>query len=219
MGLKWRSALFQAESFALLNDGQHGSRPNRNAIDPVFIEELQFELSRLTRKTLVQTNYDAASCYDRIVPNLAMVASQTFGVPKSVTASNARTLKYARYHIRTDMGLSEESYTHTSDHPIFGTGQGSGNSPAIGCFLSSILYDCYDKKARKATYTNPRKSETVELGMVGFVDDSNGQTNLFGHHESDCTRQSIITQLKDNAQLWADLLGVTGGELELTKCS
>lgn len=46
MSLKWRSALYQAESLSLLNDGQYGSRPNRNAIDPVFIEELQFELSR-----------------------------------------------------------------------------------------------------------------------------------------------------------------------------
>jgi hypothetical protein len=138
MGLKWRSALYQADSLSLLNDGQYGSRPNRNAIDPVFIEELQFELSRLTRKTLVQTNYDATSCYDRIIPNLAMVESQTFGVPKSVTASNGRTLKRARYHIRTEMGLSEDSYTHSNEHPIFGTGQGSGNSPAKWCFLSSI---------------------------------------------------------------------------------
>jgi hypothetical protein len=55
--------------------------------------------------------------------------------------------------------------------------------------------------------------------MVGFVDNSNGQTHLFEHHESERTRQSTITQLNDNAQLWADLLGVTGGELELSKCS
>ena len=55
--------------------------------------------------------------------------------------------------------------------------------------------------------------------MVGFVDDSNGQTNLFEHRESERTRQLIITQLKDNAQLWAELLGVTGGALELSKCS
>ena len=40
MALKWRSALFQAESFNLLNNGQYGSQPNRNAIDPVFIEKL-----------------------------------------------------------------------------------------------------------------------------------------------------------------------------------
>ncbi|KAI2490272.1 hypothetical protein MHU86_24293 [Fragilaria crotonensis] len=219
MGLKWRSALYHAESLSLLNDGQYGSRPHRNAIDPVFIEELQFEISRLTRKTLVQTNYDAASCYDRIVPNLAMVASQTFGVPPSVTASNARTLKHARYHIRTEMGLAEESYTHSNTHPIYGTGQGSGNSPAIWCFLSSLLYDCYDQKAAKATYKNPSTSETVELGMVGFVDDSNGQTNLFDHEETENARHQIITQLENNAQLWAELLGISGGALEPSKCS
>ena len=55
--------------------------------------------------------------------------------------------------------------------------------------------------------------------MVGFVDDSNGQTNLLEHRESERTRQSIIAQLKDNAQLWAELLEVPGGALELLKCS
>jgi hypothetical protein len=165
MGLKWRSALYAAEKVNILNDGQYGSRPNRNAIDPVFIEELQLEISRFTRKTLAQTNYDAASCYDRIIPNLAMVASQTHGVPGSVTESNATTLEQAHYHIRTELGLSEESNIHCTHHPIYGTGQGSGNSPAIWCFLSSILYDCYDKKASNATYSTPAALELVQIGM------------------------------------------------------
>ena len=55
--------------------------------------------------------------------------------------------------------------------------------------------------------------------MVGFVDDSNGQTNLFASEELHSTQQQVLTQLKDNAQLWSDLLGVSGGALELTKCS
>ena len=117
------------------------------------------------------------------------------------------------------MGLSEDSYTHSNEHPIFGTGQGSGNSPAIWCFLSSILYDCYNKEAAKATYTTPSGSEDVALGMVGFVDDSNGQTNLFDRDDTEITRQQIIVQLEHNAQLWAELLGATGGALELSKCS
>ena len=70
LGLKWQVALYQAEALKQLNEGQYGSRPRRNAIDPVMIEELQFEISRATRKTVIQTNYDAASCYDRIIPNL-----------------------------------------------------------------------------------------------------------------------------------------------------
>jgi hypothetical protein len=56
--------------------------------------------------------------------------------------------------------------------------------------------------------------------MVGLVDDSNGQTDLFDQHESEITRQKIIEELKNNAQLWAELLGLTGGgALELSKCS
>jgi hypothetical protein len=43
----------------------------------VFIEKIQFEISRASRKLLVKTNYDATSCYDSIVPNLAMLASQS----------------------------------------------------------------------------------------------------------------------------------------------
>ena len=188
-------------------------------IDPVFLEELQFELSRLTRRTMAQTNYDAKLCYDRIIPNLAMVTSQTYGVPKSVTASNAETVLHASYHIRTDLGLAEEGYSHSSEHPIYGTGQGSGNSPAIWCFLSSVLYDCYDKVASKAAYYTPNKSEQLELGMVGFVDNSNGQTNRFLEEETENSRRQVVQQLKENAQIWTDLLSATGGPLELSKCS
>ena len=177
------------------------------------------EISRLTRTTLVQTNYDATACYDRIVPNLAMVTSRTFGVPDEVTATNASTLLHAKYRIRTDLGLADESYSHCQSYPIYGTGQGSGNSPAIWCFLSSILYDSYDGNAFKACYSFPDKSSNIELGMIGFVDDSNGQTNRFLEDENDLSRQSVIQQVKANAQLWSNLLSTSGGALELTKCS
>ena len=81
LGIKWREAMHQAEDLQLLNDGQFGSRPYRNATEPVFFEELQLEISRATRKPLILTNYDATACYDRIIPNLGMTVSQKYGVP------------------------------------------------------------------------------------------------------------------------------------------
>jgi hypothetical protein len=76
LGIKWRMALYQTEAFRELNDGQFGLRPRRNAVDPVFIEEMLFEISLASRKILVQTSYyDAISCYNRIIPNLAMLVS------------------------------------------------------------------------------------------------------------------------------------------------
>jgi hypothetical protein len=80
LGIKWRIALCQAEALCELNTGLYGFRPRRNAFDPVFIEELQFEISRALRKMLAQTNYDALACYDRNIPNLAMMVSKKFGV-------------------------------------------------------------------------------------------------------------------------------------------
>jgi hypothetical protein len=219
MGLKWRATIFQADIQKILHNGQFGSRPDRNAIDPVFIEEMQLELSRLTRKTIAQTNHDATACYDRIAPNLAVLASRVFGVSKEATACNARTLEQASYHVRTELGMAEHRYQHTADAPIYGTGQGSGNSPAIWCFISSLLYQCCDSHSIPAIYCRPDESQPVALGMIGFVDDSNGQTNTFKENETPATDRRIKFALQHNAQHWANLLGVSGGALELSKCS
>lgn len=219
LGIKWRAALYKAEELKELNAGQYGSRPYRNAVDPVLIEELQFEISRASRKTMVQTNYDAMSCYDRVIPNLAMLVSRKFGVSDKNTTTNASTLEKATYHIRTEMGVAETGYGHTPEWPIYGTGQGSGNSPMIWCFLSCVLFDCYDIQSHKAKYCNPDRSEPLELGMIGFVDDCNGQTNEFHEDETNQTIPTILHNLQSNAQLWANLLGASGGALELSKCS
>ena len=176
LGVKWRISLYQAEALRELNDGQFGSRRRRNALDPVFIEGLQFEISRASRKMVAQTNYDATSCYDRIIQNLAMIVSRKLGVPKQVTQANVRTLESAEFQVRTALGVSDTGYTHSPASPIYGTGQGSGNSPQIYCFLSSVMFDCSESLNRPATYCHPDRTHPLELAMAGFVDDSNGQT-------------------------------------------
>ena len=93
LGIKWQVALYQPKALKQLNDGQFGSQPRRYAVDPVMIEELQFEISRLSRRMFLQTNYDATASYDWVIPNLAMLASRRFGVAKEVTQTNASTLR------------------------------------------------------------------------------------------------------------------------------
>jgi hypothetical protein len=217
MGLKWRATLETAEEGHCLNSGQYGSRPSRGAHDPVFIEEFQLEISRASRKTLIQTNYDATSCYDRIIPNLASLVSQKYGVPQPVALTNTRTLESAKYRLKTDIGISEQSYTHSPENPIYGTGQGSGNSPMIWCFLSSVLFDCYDERAHGAIYELPDRSLTTKINMIGYVDDSNGQTNQFTRNRQPPDR-AILELAQADAQCWNDLLSASGGALELPKC-
>jgi hypothetical protein len=219
MGLKWRNAVFRAEEMDVLNQGQRGGRTRCSASDPVLIEELQMDISRVTRKTVVQTNHDATACYDRIIPNLAMVASQKFSVSSTVTHSCASTLEKAEYRIRTDLGLAQSGYHHSLENPVFSTGQGSALSPAIWFFISCILYDIYEKLAKTASYCTPDRSHLLEIGMIGFVDDNNDQTNRFLQDEDPTTLTLILEQTQHNAQCWNDLLTASGGALEIPKCS
>jgi hypothetical protein len=217
MGLKWKEAMYTSEAGHDLNTGQYGSRTSRGAHDPVFIEEFQLEISRASRKTLLQINYDASSCYDRIIPNLAALVSQKYGVPQPAVLTNVQTLEAAQYKLKTDLGTSEQWYQHNTDFPIYSTGQGSGNSPMIWCFLSSVLFDCYAKRAHGAIYQLPDRGLTTKLHMIGYVDDSNGQTNQFldDQQPNDC---EIINKAQHDAQQWHDLLQASGGALELPKC-
>ena len=220
MGLKWKAAMVNAENAGELNSGQYGSRPSRGVHDPVFIEEFQLEISRASRKTILQTNYDASSCYDRIIPNLAALVSQKYGVPLPAVLTNVTTsLEAAKYKLKTELlGLSDQWYTHDSEQPIYGTGQGSGNSPMIWCFLSSVLLDCYDKQAFGANYGLPDRSLTTKINMIGYVDDSNGQTNQFMYDQEQPADEQIIQLAQHDAQAWHDILQVSGGALELPKC-
>ena len=219
LGIKWRAATHHAEDTRALNDGQYGSRPNRSATDPVFIEELQLEISRATRKPVVLTNYDATACYDRIIPNLGMLVSRKYGIPDTVAQMNAATLSTAEYRVRTELGLAPTGYTHTDSAPIYGTGQGSANSPAIWCFLSSALFDSYDQVSTPAQYYTPSMEPTATLGMIGYVDDCNGQTNAFHLDGSQSTVDKLVHQTQHNAQVWSDILYSSGGVLEVSKCS
>ena len=75
-----------AESAKAINCGSFGARPGRSSIDPALITLLQTELSHLTRTSLIVCPNDAAQCYDRIVPNHALVSCISHGLASSAAA-------------------------------------------------------------------------------------------------------------------------------------
>ena len=81
--------------------------------------------------------------------------------------------------VKTKLDVSETFYKHCEAFPIFGSGQGSGNSPALWCIISSVLFDVYQKKAHGVCFYSPDMSRSVTIYLVGFVDDKSGTTNDF----------------------------------------
>ncbi len=138
LSLTYRNTLHAAEDRNVLHEGNYGSRPCRSSLDPIGIEVLQTEYSHLTRLAHLKFSNDAEACYDRIIVNLATIISLCHGVPSEVAAIQGDMLEHAKYFIKTGLGVSNMSYSHSDEARIDGTGQGSGGSPTVWGFNSSV---------------------------------------------------------------------------------
>jgi hypothetical protein len=172
----------------------------------------------VTRRTLVNFDNDASSCYDRIILSLASLINRKYGLNRRVAVVHALTLQQARFHLRTQLGFSDHSYSHSVQFPIYGSGQGSGNSPSIWLFTSSTLCDAHFETSFGARFASPDGMEQVKISMVGFVDDCTGTTNDF-QPQAQAKLHEIVQRMERDAQTWNDLLWCSGGKLELPKCS
>jgi hypothetical protein len=198
----------------LINKGVYGCRPNRRAIDPVFVDVTQTEMAMVTRKPLVKFNNDATACFDRILVHLLNLCLRSYGMPKKLAKILGELLKVARYAIKTGIGISEETYRHSDESPAFGSGQGSGASAQGWGKLVSVLFDIHDLYGHGSKYADPWKLYSTIIGMLGFVDDN----NITNNGEEEETVSDIMIRTQHDAQLWNDLLRATGGALNLDKC-
>ena len=157
-------------------------------------------------------------CFDRILPLLANISSRKYGAHPKITLVHATTLQEARYKQKTALGISADGYSHCTAFPIYGTGQGSGNSPTIWVFISSSLCDAFESNASGALFETPDRTLSLRLFIISFVDDASLKVNRFSD-----TIQPTVADLAKTAehdcQLWNDLLWSSGGALELPKCS
>ena len=218
LAVKWRETLHHAEDELLLHPDAYGSRPARSAHDPVAMEIWRNGIYRTSMKTGINMDLDATSCYDRILPPVASICSRRMGIHPRVAQLNSRMLEKARFHLKTSLGISTSSYTHCPDNPIYGTGQGSGNSPHIWCFISSALFDAHTHSAHGAVFRSFRGDMSLKLQMVGFVDDCTQGVNGFSATPQP-ESSYLVERMRHDSQLWNDLLWTSGGALELPKCS
>jgi hypothetical protein len=164
---------------------------------------------------------NAKSCYDRIIPALAMLRSRQLGLPRAASHLHGRFLATARYHIKTALGTSKEYYSHTTEQPIYGTGQGSKPSPVMWLGQSTAIMDLMG--THKLVMIDPRNTIQIQRQTDGYVDDATGWTNAIQQLQNDTravdqSASLTLTQLQDVAQRWEALLTSTGGQLELSKC-
>ena len=118
---------------------------------------------------------------------------------------NASTLLESKCVIKTQLGISKSFYKHSELSPIYGTGQGPGNCPAIWYRISFTSFDLYKEHAKGTCFQSPDSLVMVQIYIIGFVNDTSGNMNDFmlphalpPDHNTDLTTH--------NAQCWNGML-------------
>jgi len=215
--LQWGKRLVRhAEEKQLIHESAWGGRAGRTSIDPVLLKHLTADICRILKANLSSFDNDASACYDRIIIALGMLASQRMGQSRNATLTHAEALQWMRYAVKTVHGISESNYQGTIFAPLFGTGQGSGASPAIWLLLSVVLMTTIDRLApERMVFVDPETNEEIKRLLDTFVDDTTlGFTDLTGEKSYD----ELIYRTQAVAQIWERLLFYSGGALNLKKC-
>lgn len=214
----WGSRLVQrAVEFNLLHDGQFGSVPRKTTMDPIMLTQLTTDLSRILKVNVARFDNDASACYDRIIVALGMMAARRCGMPDNAISTHASALQFMKYTVKTVYGVSIENYEGTPLEPLFGTGQGSGASPAVWLSLVVILLHTLERLVPDRTaFESPNKCLTHSRLVDAFVDDTSlGISDIDSEH----TLEETVLRLQAVAQTWEKLLSLSGGALNLKKCS
>jgi hypothetical protein len=129
---------------------------------------------------------------------------------------HATTLEQAKYHLKTKHGTSTSFYQHSDATPIYGNGQGAGDSPSQWCQQSAILFDLYNEMNAGAKLTSSDGKTNVVISLAAFADD----TNLLGNDDDNIkSMDDIITEAQSAFTSWNELLHSMGHFMELEKCA
>ena len=95
---------------------------------------------------------------------------------RSDRGSNNKIEECNKDHVTISGSRREWKYMNTLKNAIYGTGQGSGNSPHIWTMISSILLHILNENANGAIYP---MSNTTEKRVIStaYVDDVNTHHN------------------------------------------
>ncbi len=125
---------------------------------------------------------------------------------------HAQTHQLMKYYVRHKLGVSKE-YNTSEQQPWHGAGQGAADAALWYIALSDVLINAYHDHIQPTNIQDPTKNLKLVKSIKAFIDDVamsvNTQTNSI---------QDLAHQAQNQLRWWNDLIRVTGGELNPSKC-
>jgi hypothetical protein len=149
------------------------------------------------------------------------------GYSKNYVRMLGKLWEQLEHHISMRYGISESTYSGTSEKLLYGIGQGSCSSSMLWALLNQLILTALGETFECITLVSVDKSNTSTRPGDSFIDDTSRgftsddtnrepvpieETELTGDEED------LVEQMQVIVQFFLDLLQVTGGYLAPEKC-
>jgi hypothetical protein len=81
-----------------------GGLLGRDALIPAFLEEINLETFRASRRNLLRMDFDFKSCFGRNIQSIATLAGRSFGQHKALCSVHARFLAAGKHPVKGQTG-------------------------------------------------------------------------------------------------------------------
>jgi hypothetical protein len=198
---KW--LVHQGEDNNCFGMQQHGSMPQGQAVNAVYMKTLTYHLIQILRLSLVISDNDATGCFDQIFVWLAMIAALQLSMPRSTARMHSSALLHMKYFVKTAHGFSKEFYHVVRDYLLYGTDQGSRASPLVWLLIVMCLLTALIVLAPIAVmFIDPLVGGIFETQNAdSFVDNTSNGCND-AHLDSAMPYRELIAYGQGCAQIW-----------------
>jgi len=197
-----------AENHDSHEDEQGGGRAGHAAINGAVKKQLLYELIRLRKLNVINSDNDAEACYDRIIESIGNMACRRQGCSRKILNLHAKVMRTVRYHLKHKYGISAASKSHSNLDHFQGSGQGAGDSPPRWGFISATMIAVFNAEADRWEVHHANGTFEFRVGISAFVDD----TNMLLVLDNEACFGELLQRFQNNADLWNGLLIASGGK-------
>ena len=102
-----------------------GGRPGCRVHSALLLKTLSYNYIRYIRLTAIIFNKDTKACFNRIIPSIGLMATESLGMPPTASACILATIQGIQFSICKAHGVSPGFFTSTLSALILGVLQGS----------------------------------------------------------------------------------------------
>lgn len=142
---QWLKQLIQhVEKKHLVMDSQYGGRAGKQSQRAVLNKVLAFDTNNLHVRDYTSVDEDLKTNIDRELSHLGAVEDQFYGAPASQGNFLHKAVSSQKFFIETKYGISDGSYSFSSDIKVWCLGQGIGWVGSRWCLTSSTIAHAID---------------------------------------------------------------------------